>query len=87
MEQEHAYYNKPRTTEKIVVAATGIMLGLAVLVNGAYTVIRDLNKPIKKIENVTGGPIPEEFYEINGKRAYTSIDGQSLDEQLVTQRK
>ncbi len=31
-------------------------------------------------ENVLGGTAPEEFYEIDGKRAYISIDGKSLAE-------
>ncbi|MDO8556181.1 MAG: hypothetical protein Q7R96_03340 [Nanoarchaeota archaeon] len=30
-------------------------------------------------ENVRGNSYPEEFYIINGKRAYISIDGQPID--------
>jgi hypothetical protein len=33
-----------------------------------------------KKENVLGSALPEEFYEINGKRFYLSIDGKAIEE-------
>lgn len=41
---------------------------------------REEAKPI--VENVVGGPAPDKFYEIGGKRVFLEIDGASVEEFL-----
>mgnify|MGYP001601921490 CR=1 FL=1 len=36
-----------------------------------------------QVRNVIGGPEPETFYEIAGKRAYLNLDGKPVEEYII----
>ncbi len=41
-------------------------------------------QPRLKHENSIGGPEPDEFYDVDGKRAYVSIDGKPVSDYVLS---
>ncbi|MBS3148798.1 hypothetical protein J4219_07995 [Candidatus Woesearchaeota archaeon] len=79
-------YDKPKQLELATASVCAVILAAGFAASYINSKLKQMSRPHIYQENVVAGPEQESYCVVDGKRAYLSIDGATIEDRVKEQK-